>query len=288
MKILIIAKHSKFEWEMQQLGLSKSELLKKLSREHANVDRILKAYEKQSLALNLMKYTFKGKADFIMMNELNRRIENYDIIISLGGDNSFTNISHYVENIPIMGINSDPERSVGYLTNWKINGIEDVENVFNSIFDKKFLVEQWGRIQAKVNGQLITPATSEYFVGEKNRTQMSRHIINYDNKEYEQKCSGLIIATAAGTTGWFKSAGSPFTVKANCANEVSFIATELYGSNPSPKQGTICGTEKLIINSLNDDHGIISVDSWEEYDFIRGSTIEISLANPLNVVVPNK
>jgi len=138
-----------------------------------------------------------------------------------------------------------------------------------------------------VDGKPITPATSEYFFGETKRNYMSRHVMEINGKSYEQKCSGIIIATGAGSTGWYKSAtGQQYSL--DPSNQLGAVAiTEMYSSVPefpmSPfyfKPG-----EKIILHSLNDDQGTVSVDSWDEFSFLRGSTAEITIGEPLNVVV---
>ena len=49
-------------------------------------------------------------------------LENKDLIVSLGGDGTFLKTASMVKmnTLPIVGINTDPARSVGHLTSIKI------------------------------------------------------------------------------------------------------------------------------------------------------------------------
>ncbi|MHA2280158.1 MAG: hypothetical protein ACXAC5_04690 [Promethearchaeota archaeon] len=225
-----------------------------------------------------------------MMDTINATIKGYDIVVVLGGDNSFTKVSHFIDNnTAILGINSDPERSVGYLLNYCVSTIQSIIDLREIIDFEQFTISEWPRLEATLDGEPIIPATSEYFFGERQRNKMSRHVIVYDGKEYEQKCSGAILATGAGSSGWFKSASGYAPFKPTEQRAMIGI-TELYNSNSHsaffPQFVPFNANQEVILYSLNDDDGLVSVDSWDEYKFLRGSEARIRLGKPLNVVVP--
>jgi NAD kinase len=113
---------------------------------------------------------------------------------------------------------------------------------------------------------------------------MSRHIIDWNGKQIEQKCSGLIVSTGSGSTGWWHSCGrSAWKPTENIAK---FLATELYSGDLNDDADTLKPNDELKVYSLNDD-GVVSIDSWDEYSFNRGSEAIIKLGHPLKVVVPN-
>ena len=125
------------------------------------------------------------------------------LVISYGGDNHFLFVSHFVDNSLTLGINSDSHRSEGALTSITI---QDLNNP-NEILNEKFKIEEWPRLKVEVNGKDIdTLCVSEIFIGEKYRFHMSRLMIKHNNDLIEQKGSGLIVTTGAGSTGWYNSA----------------------------------------------------------------------------------
>lgn len=289
MKILIVAKHSKYEWERKKFGLSHIQIVDRYSKEHANLDAIIKAHDKQKIIRDAFEIIMKSfDVTLVMMDTINTVITGYDLVIVLGGDNSFTNVSHYINDIPILGVNSDPERSFGHLLSYSTPDVRSVHKLREIIMSRQFTTQRWTRIQATLDGEPTTLATSEYFFGEKQRNKMSRHILIYNGQEYEQKCSGIIIATGAGSTGWYNSAKMESTRLPwkPTDNKISFVVTEPFNNDAkSCCYGDIFNDDEITLYSLNDDEGLVSVDSWEEYKFLRGSEIKVKIGKPLNVAM---
>ena len=287
MNVLIVVKQSKYEWEKEKFCLTHEKIVHKYSKERANVDAILSSYKKQLDVRNMVR-EFIPKATMCFMAEAPDYLANneYDLVVVLGGDNSFTFVSHSIKNTPVLGVNSDPERSVGCLTRWAIRDIDDVLDLATFIDFGEFSIEEWTRLEAVVDGELIVPASNEYYLGERMANKMSRHVLVYEGQEYEQKCSGIVVATGAGSTGWYNSICQE-DFEPTLKNG-AFIVREPY--KPTPEgcySGAIMPGEEILLYSLNDDEGMISVDSWEEFKFVRGSEARIHIGRPLNVVVPH-
>ena len=294
MKTLVVAKHSKYEWERKKFDLSHEQIVTKYNKERANLDAILQANDKQKEVREL----FMGimlESRMVMMDTISELIKGYDLVIVLGGDNSFTNVSHYVEDIPILGVNSDPDRSKGHLLSYSAIDEQSIHHLSELIDSNKFDIQRWPKLEATLDGKSIVSATSEYFFGERQRNKMSRHILVYDGIEYEQKCSGIVVATGAGSTGWYSSAnvdpksGKPYKEPWSTEkSKASFVITEPFNN---AARANHCGSiyeNEIILYSLNDDDGLVSVDSWEEYKFLRGSEARVRLGKSLNVMIPNE
>lgn len=290
MKILIITKQSKYEYERQKFGLSHEQIIKKYKNEDANLNAILHSHESQVISRRIIKELFPD-ADFISMQELKNKIQGYDLVISFGGDNSFSYASHFIGKTPMAGVNSDPIRSTGALCSWSA---KDLNNFSEKIKKGDYKIEKWTRIIAEIDGKELTPATSEYFFGEKNRKDMTRHVLVYRDKRYEQKNSGIIISTGAGSTGWYDSANKYIYPNGNRFSKTEkkavFVITEPYRYSAKIDDvlaGEIWPGEQLEIHSLNDGQGYSTSDSWEEYDFQRGRKAIVRISEqPLNVIVP--
>jgi len=230
----------------------------------------------------------------VMMDQLeNRTLDSaeLDMVIALGGDDSFKYISHFVGSIPLLSINPDPTLSVGSMADWTIEKESCVYELKTLLDLGRYDVEQWNRPEIVLDGEKLPPATSEYYLGLRNdRVKTSKHIIKYRNREYKQKCSGLLIASEAGFSGWFGSSlDSESDMESYGVGEVDklyFLATELFSpERPHDSEfGDILPGEELVVTSLNDEGGKVVVDSWEEYNFDYGSEAVIKLGNPLIVV----
>ena len=299
MRILIVAKQSMYEYEQENLGLSHDDLVEKYKAEHANFKAILSSHEAQVATREEIRKLLP-EAEMIMMDKelvktsgLKGKASKYDMIISLGGDNSFTYVSHYAEDTPIVSINSDPTRSIGALCAWSSI---DLKDVISKIKSGKYTVEKWPRLNVEIDGTKTISATSEYYFGRTDGMQMSRHILIYRDQRHEHKCSSIIFALGAGSTGWYHSASHDFWKAggkdsnhfANTDNRAVFFVREpyLYKGEELIRTGEILPGETVTLHSLNKE-GTASPDSWERYDFGRGKTAVISLAEkPLNVIVP--
>ena len=168
MRVLVVTKPSKYEWDKLRLTLSHREVMEKYISEHANVDVIMAAHEYQLRVRKLFEAQIKScSSDYpsmIMMSSLSGPISDFSpkktseyglgLVVVLGGDNSFTYVSRYVGDVPILGVNSDPERSDGYLTQAHIHRDSDVDDVVQCIQSGNLHIEQWARLKVVVKYKL--------------------------------------------------------------------------------------------------------------------------------------
>ena len=60
-------------------------------------------------------------------------INSVDLVITVGGDGTFLETSHYItDNTPILGVNSDPVRSVGFFCSCTGDNFEGLFDEFNN------------------------------------------------------------------------------------------------------------------------------------------------------------
>src|SRR3989338_4530972 len=138
--------------------------------------------------------------------EVNHEIvKGRDLIIIVGGDGTFLKTAQYTTgSIPFLCINADPEKTEGFFSGaTKKTCAAKVESILKGkIKPKKF----W-RLSAKINGTEIEPCLNEYYVGQQKPNDVSRYTIQIGKKSEEQKSSGVLVCTAAGSTAWCRGAG---------------------------------------------------------------------------------
>ncbi len=291
-KILIVKKLTKYEWDKFRFKLDDDGVLAMYKKEGLNPDRILDSHKNQLNSLEKIKKLLPKSKIINRDNLRSMDLSNFDLIISYGGDNNFLQVAHNIKNHLVMGINSDPKRSVGALTSVTVDELDDK---IKRIISDDFSVDLWPRLSATVNGKKSdNMAVSEIFIGEEKRLLMSRHIINLNGHCEEQKGSGLVISTGAGSTGWYNSASDRFGKERNHLNmnknskEALFILTEPYTIRDFDykiSQGIISKDDKLKITSLSDNHAVISLDSITIMPLKEGNTVEINFDEPLRVLV---
>ena len=132
-------------------------------------------------------------------------IDNYDLVISVGGDGTVLDLSHKVLNTPIFGINSDPRNSVGYFCG---ASAVDFEDKLGSILAGAQSFDL-ARFQVRKNGDKIgVPVLNDILVSHENPAAVSKYLISVGRAPNEShKSSGIWISTAAGSTAAIRSAG---------------------------------------------------------------------------------
>ncbi len=113
-KILVVYKKSTFEIYQSSKDRFVMEFIRKKTKDveamkqsdniqKHSLDKIISVVDKSGINYDIMY-----RADLTEIN-------NKDLVISVGGDGTFLEVSHYIRNgIPVLGVNSNPERSIGY------------------------------------------------------------------------------------------------------------------------------------------------------------------------------
>jgi NAD+ kinase len=132
-----------------------------------------------------------------------------DLVVSVGGDGTFLWAQQIVSgNMPIMGVNSDPGRSVGFLCAADMFNFERrMEQYLTPERDKHLdcpIHRTVQRMQIKVNGNLMAKRIlNDVLFCHKHPASTSSYFLN----EEPQKSSGIWICTSIGSTAAMKSAG---------------------------------------------------------------------------------
>ena len=66
-------------------------------------------------------------------NSINiKDFKQIDLVIAIGGDGTFLRTSHYIENIPHMGVNSNPKKKEGFfMRTTKVNFKKNFERLLS-------------------------------------------------------------------------------------------------------------------------------------------------------------
>lgn len=290
LEAVIVPKTSGIDWDMKKFGLKNlDEVVERYYQngiEEEEINKIVKSHYVQKAALNQISEVL----DFVPIIDRNcytpEIASKAQAVIALGGDNHFLYVARYLNKQPIIGINIDPQTSVGAVLNFQI---DDLEYIRECIIKEKFHTEQWPRLQARLDGvKLPYVAAGEIYIGELISLAESHHILFHHGIRERQKGSGLLVSTGAGLTGWPKGITrrwDPETLKKipifpRTEHRARFFLKEDFrGDNFT---GDIAEEERLNIISLNSRDGILAFDSDPDdpkfrFDCPVGSRIEISL-----------
>jgi NAD+ kinase len=131
-----------------------------------------------------------------------------DLVISVGGDGTFLQASHAVDDscsTPILGVNSCPQTSFGYYC----STIKDsFEQYFKKVTNGDILPMALWRMKVFLNGVPHSKLMlNDALFGGLLSADTVKYIIKYDQQSQMQKSSGVWIATSAGSTAAILSAG---------------------------------------------------------------------------------
>lgn len=245
----------------------------KLSDNHLlAVENIKKLIEKLGIEYNSVE-----------VRKLRREMLDVDLVITVGGDGTFIRAASYLKEVPILGINSEPEFSEGALTSLIDNELDVLENLLKVDYD----IVKRQRIKVIFNGkELDQLALNDVYVGSTTHYHASRYVIDFKGKLEEQRSSGVLFSTGSGSSAWYKSAGG--NVFDFDEKKIKFLVREPFAGrifDPKMIEGECLGGEKIKVIAKRHEGGVISLDSNFHKEFNIPDVVELELSEyPLNVV----
>lgn len=281
-KILIVYKKPLLE-----IYENKSDDLAKLVEEGMDVKDLEAELREDRETRDVVKKALENykdvKVDWKYRAELSKKlVSKYDLIITLGGDGTLMEASHYIKDKPIFGVNSDyrpdSDSSEGFfLAANKHNFLEKYEKLQKG----KLKTYKFNRLQLELNGKKLEELVlNDALIIHKHPAATSRMIVKDKGVEEFQKTDGMIIATAA--SNWAISYGGqvlPITSK-----KISYVTKGLYIGrlNPNPKLKTGI-TKKLEVFSKMREGMIYTDGKHIEYPFGLGAKLKVYPAKPLRI-----
>ncbi len=187
------------------------------------------------------------------------RFADYDVIITIGGDGTFLEAGHQAKGQTVLGINSDPQGSVGKFCSATA---ETFSEVFAKLMENKAKIALLNRLSLKVDDrELPILALNDVLFCHANPAAMSHYDLQIGMEKEEQRSSGIWISTAAGSTGAIRSAGG--RVLKLTSKSYQYLPREIYPGGGKTDYhltgGTMALDTAVKITSLMRD-GVFFVD----------------------------
>ncbi len=237
-KILVVYKKSTFDlYNNEEFNPN----VKKLIEEnHVSVKSLKDSHDIHQMTVDTIIEVLSNKGiqlDVIFRGDL-KQVEDYDLVITTGGDGTILETSKYIKDTPIMGVNSDPSGSVGFFTGATKDDFEEkIELILNDSINKLDVT----RIKLVLNGNPINELVlNDILITHSIPAATSRYIIRLNGAEENHRSSGLWISTAAGSTAAIRSAGGiPLPIN---EDKFQYLVREFYdrGSKKYKLLGGIC------------------------------------------------
>src|SRR5262245_37143001 len=204
-RVLVVYKKSYYElykYEHRQRYLAAlrqrhPQIIQTMRLSHEENQRTLAAVCASLAALHL-------PYDCVYRGDLNS-IAGYDVLLSVGGDGTFLEVSHYAMDTPILGVNSDPQRSTALFC---AADRQTIQPRLEMLLAGTLPEVRLARLQASINDTpLPYLALNDLLVAHVNPAAIASYTLQVGEYSEDQKSSGLWIATAAGSTAAIRAAG---------------------------------------------------------------------------------
>ncbi len=302
-KILVVCKRTK--WQRDLLRYATEEKARAIYlQQKSSYKRVMASHNRQINSLDQLKNSLQG-AKFIFREEIaSVDLSRFDLVISFGGDNHFVYVSHFVQGIPILGMNSDPEGSTGALLYYNV---ADFKSQIQAHLNKPYLyeireflsIEKWTKIAVELvlsadkQKIKIDPCISEISVCSTFHDYISRFLLRKDKQEWEEiKCSGLLLASGAGSSGWYCN-GHPDGISAIFAKDAPFFRSLARETNCSQRSKLkylnpqISHGESLQVISQMDGEITIDSNTKRVFPFPAGALAYFFLSDEKLQVISN-
>ena len=223
LRLLVVYKKSMLELYLEHETEAMHEMK---DREPALYERFQSVHEDNEKAINSVREQIVSRghqATFIHRAEA-LPDQDSDLILSVGGDGTLLDVSHYIKNQWVLGVNSAPDTSVGHYCATNCHGI-------GALLDRLQAGEiqpaPLNRLQITINGKIVEPPVlNDVLLAHVVPGAVSRYIISCNGNTEEHKSSGVWISTATGSTAAIQSAGG---VRMDSMDKrVQYLVRELY------------------------------------------------------------
>ena len=203
-----------------------------------------------------------------------------DLVISCGGDGTFLTCAQKFQSSILLGANSDFKPKAGPGSYGALTSINrtNLEERLHQLIAGDFFVDQWNRLQVKINGELLNQyAVNDIYFGQKISYKTCNITVIQSGIEQDFSCSGILACTGMGSHAWYYNAGgSPFS---NELDAFGFSALFPNLKRSMKFSSGIISSRHELIMVPQDENYVLSFDSKSEViNTSLGDEIRVSLA----------
>jgi len=174
-----------------------------------------------------------------------RSAKSFDLVISVGGDGTLLDTSHRIQDgPPLLGVNSDPERSVGALC---CGTVQDLPRLLHQLSEGSLRPRKVTRLRLQLDGrEVLGPVLNDVLFAHACPAGLSRFDLaqvprslaleahsGHDGAEFRHfRGSGIWVSTAMGSTAAIHSAGG--TPMRTTSRQLQYWVREPYLMPSSP------------------------------------------------------
>lgn len=286
-RVLVILKQTALSRLERSVDAGSKRMLELMQREDESVVGIRAAHEEHVSSVRLVRETLRRLGiRFRETQGLPRRpIRGYDLVMPIGGDGTALSVSHQVrDDTPMLGVNSAPSFSVGYLAGTTAAGLEARLEDLSSDRIEPLTVQRLGLTIGKTPVQ--APIMNDALFCANNPGVMTRYRLTWPDGEELQRSSGVWVSTPAGSTGALASAGGP--ILPLTARQFAFLAREPYsppGEAVRLKSAVLVKEDRLSLECRIHEASVFVDGAHQVHPIPFGQTVHFTLHDrPLRLV----
>ena len=154
-------------------------------------------------------------------------VAGYDLILSVGGDGTFLEVARYALDTPVLGVNSDPERSTAFFC---AANRSTIQSHLEALLAGHVHEVRLARLQVTLNDRpLPYYALNDLLIAHANPAAMTSYTLRLGAVSEPQRSSGLWVATAAGSTAAIRAAGG--RILPLRSRRLQYLVREPYGGD---------------------------------------------------------
>lgn len=204
-RALLIAKRSAYDLYVRQHGMQRVKDL--LARKDPTVARMMRADEHHGRTVEEVQQALDdlGVRFSLRMRDRVGEVTDVDLVVTVGGDGTLLSVSHSVGEIPMLGVNSAPMDSVGFLCAARMGGVRER---LRAILEGEVPTLSLARMQVLVDGAAVHKRVlNDVLFTHPHPANTTRYLVSFGGVTEEQKSSGIWVSTATGSTAAIRSAG---------------------------------------------------------------------------------
>jgi NAD+ kinase len=232
-RVLLIAKRSAYDLYVRQHGSQRVKDL--LARKDPTVARMMRADEHHGRTLEEVQIALDalGVRFNLRMRDRVGEVTDVDLVITVGGDGTLLSVSHSVGSIPMLGVNSAPMDSVGYLCSARMGG---VRAHLEAALAGRVRAITLARMAVRVDGVVQhARVLNDALFAHAHPANTSRYLLTVGDHTEEQRSSGIWVSTATGSTAAIHSAGG--RVLPLRSRKLQYVVREPYAA---PGERALC------------------------------------------------
>lgn len=267
-KILLLYKISTYEY-----------LQKSFCQRSQEINRFYRSHQRHYATLARLQAFFKQNRIPYHLARRGERIQssNYDLFITIGGDGTFLEAAHHAKQQIVLGVNSDPQLSVGKFC---AANAETFPGLFVKLQTNKAKIIRLNRFCLNLDGKTLPlQALNDVLICHQNPAAMSHYYLQVNKRREEQRSSGIWLSTAAGSTSAIHSAGG--RILPLQSSHTQYLPREIYhgwGKAYRLTGGILSAHVVIEVTSLMRE-GVFFVDgAHQKFSFRFGQKLRITSA----------